>query len=219
MGWRAVVSENGNVTGYRETNTGERISVQEFERRHMMTGQGTETHAGSGAYTPSHAITAPAVQTPGRLTIDQPRHLGSSPLTQEGAVATPVVPQQMPNNSQQMPANIQQMPTNIQQMPINAQPMPESAYPSQQDQPMPYAGAPTGKNLRMATEPNNDSMAAHRGYVKQPKGFLDMTSISLVLPSLGMLIVFIIIVTTRVKRIRMKRRAEKEFAEKQGREV
>lgn len=214
MGWRAVVSENGNVTGYRETNTGERISVQEFERRHMMMGQDSgsqlTTGARTGGNTGSYPLTVTGVQSPGGLTIDQPRHLGASQLIQEGAVTAPVDTQQMPAYPQQMPIENQPMPQDPQYS--GSQPVPL-------EQPMPNAGAPVGSTLREASEPNNDSMAAHRGYVRHPKGFLDMTSIALVLPSLGMLIVFVIIVITRVKSIRKKRQAEKEFAEKQGRQV
>lgn len=227
MGWRAVVSENGKVTGYRETSTGERISVAEFERRHMMEQSGA-SHSGSGAPGAGHPQLAPmgtqgSMQHPGGLTIEQPRHLGSSPLVQPGAVAVPVTtppvtPQEQPN----MPGNAQggfvdatampiqqqgQMPAGSRQMPMNGQEMPSS-------------GMPTGRTLREVTgAENHDSMVSHLGYERHGKGFIDATSVTLLLPSLGLIVVFIIIVTIRVKKIRKQRQAAKELAEKQGKEV
>lgn len=245
MGWRAVVSENGKVTGYRETSTGERISVAEFERRHMME-QGGASHSGIGTPGAAHpqmsTMTAPgSMQHPGGLTIEQPRHLGSSPVTQPAPTAVPAtaapittppiapqVPPNMPGNTQggfvdaavplqqqgQMPMGAQQMPMNGQQMPIDAQQMPMNG------QEMPSSGAPTGRTLReVSGAENHDSMASHLGYERHGKGFLDATSVTLILPSLGLIVVFFIIVTLRVKKTRKQRQEAKELAEKQGREV
>lgn len=258
MGWRAVVSENGKVTGYRETSTGERISVQEFERRHMME-QGGSLHGGSGAHGSGHPQMSPmstqgSMQHTGVLTIEQPRHLGSSPITQPALPAVPTnvdpvttppiapqvqpnmppnMQQTMPSNAQggfvdaaampmqqsgQMPTAAQQMPISGQQLPMGAQQLPIGAQQIDQQGQMPNAGMPTSRTLRDESRlENHDSMASHLGYERHSKGFLDATS--LLLPSLGLIVVFFIIVTLRVKKIRKQRQEAKDLAEKQGREI
>ena len=234
MGWRAVVSEYGSVTGYRDTNTGEKISVAEFQRRHMIE-QGGASHGGFGAPGAGHPQMSPmsTMQHPGGLTIEQPRHLGASPITQPAPTAVqtnqtpittpPVAPQVQPN----MPGNTQggfvdaAVPMQQQgQMPIGGQPMPMAGQQIDQQGQMPYAGMPTGRTLREVTgAENHDSMVSHLGYERHGKGFIDATSVTLLLPSLGLIVVFIIIVTIRVKKIRKQRQAAKELAEKQGKEV
>ncbi len=197
------MNDRGAIARYRNTETGETITAKEYERRLQMQDnqyllapgsampQMTASPAGgrineNGVYVPNGPAYAAApqqvVDPNGQGMVAQPTpaypsHPGTSPLIQSGA----------------------QMATNTQ------------AQPGQQaTQPVGNLGA-TGQNLRMesnATNPTNANAGSNLFFQPaqqapnsnyKPKGFIDATSVALMIPTL--VILAIIIAAAHKKRL------------------
>ncbi len=205
------MNDRGTIARYRNTETGETITAKEYERRLQMQDnqyllapgsampQMTATPAGgrineNGVYVPNGggsyaAAPQQAVDPNGQGMVAQPTpaypsHPGTSPLIQSGA--------QIVNGQagQQMAAN--------------------QAQPNQQAQPINSIGA-TGQNLRLesnATTPTNANAGSNVFFQPaqqapnpnyKPKGFIDATSVALMIPTL--VILAIIIAAAHKKRL------------------
>jgi hypothetical protein len=211
MTWRAQMNDRGTIARYRNTDTGETITAKEYERRLQMQDnqyllapgsampQMTAAPAGgrineNGVFVPSggtgYAAPQQAVDPNGAVvpaTPAYPTHPGTSPLIQNGA-------QVVSNQSSQQMAASQTQPS--------------------QGQPINNVGS-TGQNLRMESNqgtpsiPGNQSNQSNmffqpaaqpaQGQTYKPKGFIDATSVALMIPTL--VILAIIIAAAHKKRL------------------
>lgn len=205
------MNDRGTIARYRNTDTGETITAKEYERRLQMQDnqyllapgsampQMTAAPAGgrineNGVFVPSggtYPVAPQQVVDPnGAVTTTPayPTHPGTSPLIQNGA--------QIVNgqSGQQVAAAPQ-------------------AQPAQQGQPINNVGS-TGQNLRLEsnqTTPSNPSAPSNQsnmffqpaqpaqGQTYKPKGFIDATSVALMIPTL--VILAIIIAAAHKKRL------------------
>jgi len=205
MGFKAQIDETGHITRYKDTDTGEVISAKEYARRaqmvqmpayspypSMQTGQPMMMPAPMYAGQPgaANAYPVPQTQTGRPLGQDLSQHLINQGIQQ--------APQAMP--MQAMP--MQGMQPQMGQSPL-AQPgaqllganggMPVNLNSTANGSP-PTAGMTVqGKNLRMEGVPGA-SQRGHGGLPvahKSGHGFLDATSIAILLPTLVLLALII----------------------------
>ncbi|MBX9879084.1 MAG: type IV secretory system conjugative DNA transfer family protein [Candidatus Obscuribacterales bacterium] len=198
------MNDRGVVARYRNTDTGETITAKEYERRLQMQDnqyllapgsampQMTVAPAGghvneNGVYVPNgggYPVVPQQVVQPNGMVVQStsayPAHPGTSPLIQNGA--------QMASGQQG------------QQMAAAPQAQP------QQGQPINNVGT-TGQNLRLesnSTPAANSNMffqpaQQHGNQSYKPKGFIDATSVALMIPTL--VILAIIIAAAHKKRL------------------
>lgn len=219
MSWKAQIDETGKITRYKDSETGQSISAKEYERQAQMqtmpayspypSMQTAQPMMPMYAGHPGAAQAYPVQQTQTGRPIGQDL---SDHMLRNG---TQQLPQQMP--MQQMP--MQQMPQ-MQQMPVQGmQPMGQlgGAAQSPLTQPgaqilgpggalpggvpnlnapgiamPPTAGMPIqGKSLRMEGLPGASSKGHMPMAAKSSHGFLDATSIAILLPTLVLLALII----------------------------
>lgn len=226
MGYRAQIDDHGQITRYKDTDTGEVISAREFERR-IMSQQGGYSMGSApgvpqmyappagGSYGGYSSNVAPAFQ--GAQQQQGAQQLQGAPQQQapqyEQSAAQPNYqqPGQMAGQQQQPQAYQQPgMPANPGQAQPEASPPQAAAAPAsagnsplvQQGAQMlngasPPSGAPAeasqaqgqqAKNLRMLGIPGHQS-GSSVGY--KTHGFLDATSIAILLPTLVLLALII----------------------------
>lgn len=218
MGWRTNVNEYGVVTGYRDTDTGERVSIKEYERRMQMQGtagagsygtlqstpgypqQYLDPHTGRALVLPSQPMQpmqgypAPSgqlpqygMQQPMQGQYAQPLPYGQQPVAAPGVYSQ--MPQGAPNGAGLIQPNATMIGANQGQMPqgqmLQGQ-MPQGQMQGQE--PMDH-GTPQGKSLRMHTV--GKPTPQHIGSAKHNKGFLDATSIAILMPTLVLLALII----------------------------
>jgi type IV secretory pathway TraG/TraD family ATPase VirD4 len=205
MGFKAQIDETGHITRYKDTDTGEVISAKEYARRAQMVQM--------PAYSPYPSMQTgqPMMMAPAPMYAGQPGAANAYPVqqTQTGRPIGQDLSQHLINQG------IQQAP---QPMPVQAMPM--QAMPMQGQNPLMQPGAqmlganggmpvnlnstangspPTagmniqGKNLRMEGVPGA-SQRGHGGLPvahKSGHGFLDATSIAILLPTLVLLALII----------------------------
>ncbi|PZM77644.1 MAG: hypothetical protein DKT66_25525 [Candidatus Melainabacteria bacterium] len=204
MGFKAQIDETGHITRYKDTDTGEVISAKEYARRAQMVQM--------PAYSPYPSMqTAQPMMMPAPMYAGQPGAANAYPVqqTQTGRPIGQDLSQHLINQG------IQQAP-----QPMPAQAMPMQAMPMQGQNPLMQPGAqmlganggmpvnlnstangspPTagmniqGKNLRMEGVPGA-SQRGHGGLPvahKSGHGFLDATSIAILLPTLVLLALII----------------------------
>lgn len=221
MTWRTQINEKGVITRYSDADTGEVISPKEYERRMQMqqgsysagpsmpgmyASQGPGMYSGQGMAGPTYLTGA---NGPGQLPVYAPVPGQPGMPMQMGmpsgmsAAAPPPPPGQpvAPLNNPGTPGGgnplIQQGAQMLGPESSN-QPMPQqdgSASPpgqglgSYQGQP-PTAGMPVqGKNLRLEGNPQHLANSGPMAY--RPHGFLDATSVAILLPTLVLLALII----------------------------
>ncbi len=219
MGWRPQLNEKGVIARFSNSDTGEVISAQEYERR-MQTLQGGYTPnysnqpaISSGGYTGLPSISQPqasgqpsgmyAYQTRGGHTVLVPpdNYRNASPQqynvapddgvhTRLPAGITTALPPTNDNPLIQPGAHIL---SPNEQLPLAETPLATNAAPPVSDSPQPVSRAessltPTAsqaiqsKNLRLEGVSGHPDKAPLSQY--KPHGFLDTTSIAILLPTL-----------------------------------
>ncbi|MBI4534475.1 MAG: type IV secretory system conjugative DNA transfer family protein, partial [Candidatus Melainabacteria bacterium] len=197
MTWRAQIDDRGVVTRYKDAETGEVISAKEYERRLQM--QGGQFLSPHGALPQMSAVSGGsgvAVASPARTDSIYPSGAQSSiPQQATGSMNLNGMQSPMPQPATLTPGTnplIQpgaQILTGSQGAPsasLNTGKMyPVGHTPSQP----PTAGVPMqGKNLRMEGVPQHTNTQS-LGY--KAHGFLDATSIAILLPTLVLLALII----------------------------
>lgn len=227
MGYRAQIDDHGQITRYKDTDTGEVISAREFERR-IMSQQGGYMGGGAPGYSQQapqmYANPAQAVAPPGSTYSSNVAPMFQS-AQQSGFAGNPQTYQPYPGSQPQgmQPQGMQQqgmpqqaMPMGQQQGMPTAQPAPANiptetpgsnpliqpgaqmlsgtgqaqeaqapgAAPAEQGQ----AQGQQGKSLRMLGIPGHQPQSSV-GY--KTHGFLDATSIAILLPTLVLLALII----------------------------
>jgi type IV secretory pathway TraG/TraD family ATPase VirD4 len=196
MTWRARINDKGVITQYSDAETGETISAREYERR-LETQQGSYSSSSPltsmqsiggrptindrgvynnlGAVDPSYnaAPTISAGVAPGANPYEAGSNVmeGGSPLIQPGAkiLTGGVDPASIATADSSMAPRPQLDPTKGNS---------------------PTAGVPIqSKNLRMEGLPQHDATVSTQAY--RPHGFLDATSIAILLPTLVLLALII----------------------------
>ncbi|HEY9788248.1 MAG TPA: type IV secretory system conjugative DNA transfer family protein [Candidatus Obscuribacterales bacterium] len=215
MSWKAQIDDRGVITRYKDTDSGEVISAQEYERRMQMQqttysispGAGMSApHLGSPMYVPApyggaaaapYGQGGPPVQLGGQ---DLSQHLINQGLQQAPPaqpMAQPMAPMAGPNPliqpgaqmlGQGAPLAPQAAPMG--QAPTGQMPMPGQFNLNSPSQAMPPSAgqAIQGKNLRMEGVPGHHA-GQSIGY--RSHGFLDATSIAILLPTLVLLALII----------------------------
>lgn len=206
MSWKAQMNEKGFISSYRNTDTGEQISARDFER--MMQMQGSvgapdgsthmqssypQTYPQSYAQPGFHSSMPPGIQ-PGM----QPYQ--AQPAPQTYATGDPAPYQQTP------PAGYPQMGHPQTAQPLMAAPgssplvQPGAAPVGSQAPiiPLPATGrVPTigqeiqKKNFRLEGVPGHVDQTRQSFQPKKGKGFLDATSIAILMPTLVLLALII----------------------------
>lgn len=219
MTWRTQINEKGVVTRYCDTDSGETISAKEYERRMQMQ-QGSYSggapmpgmyavpppppgaYAAPGAYAPPGSYSAgplyPAnsgAPTPGQLPVyaPVPGQQGMMPGMQSGLSAAPPSPVGAADGANPL------IQPGAQMVGAEAQGQIAAAQPSStggpqsvgtfQGQPPTAGMAKQGKNLRLEGNPQHLANAGPIAY--RPHGFLDATSIAILLPTLVLLALII----------------------------
>lgn len=212
MGWSQQTGELGQVIGYRNNETGEKISPKEFERRQSMQGSVQPAVGSYGtmqqmpaqygqAVAPGYSVApqgaggfaqpvAPGFAAPVGNVAPDAAKVWIQPNAQVFQGGQPVPVQGMP--AQQMPAQGMAPQGMAPHMPL-AQPgmLPpgQGFMPGHADRLMPHQPSMAmGKNLRMegvATHQTGSSMG------RKGKGFLDATSIAILMPTLVLLALII----------------------------
>jgi Type IV secretory system Conjugative DNA transfer len=212
MAWRPQINEKGNIACWRNTETGEVLTAKQYEQRIMMQGSmsapteggyaspypmapgtdGTPTMVGGGgAYQAPQAYPQPAAGYPQAQPYAAPvaplPALGplppASPLAQPGAV--PVGP----GGVAVQPAGLAPLTPATQANALGSNPaggMPPS-------QAVPQAGGPPvhSKNLRLEGVAGHDKVGGSGPHARKSHGFLDATSIAILLPTLVLLALII----------------------------
>ncbi|MBS1990986.1 MAG: type IV secretory system conjugative DNA transfer family protein [Cyanobacteria bacterium SZAS LIN-3] len=215
MGWVSQMDDQGHIASYRDSDTGRRISAAQYERMMSMQGvQGGGTMsagAGSMQTAPVYGGAQPAYapQPYGGQAGGVPMLPGAPALAPSPTAAVPsslIQPNARLLDGSQPSQMSPQMPAQS-AMPAQMQPQGQGAAPFQPSPGMmqglqggatpvaPGAGAPPtmgqhiqGKNLRLEGMPHpTQRMPA----AKHAKGFLDATSIAILLPTLVLLALII----------------------------
>lgn len=230
MGWRAKMNEMGVVTHFRDQDTGEVITVKEYERRMQMQsapsaygamGSGTLQSAPAypgGGYPVQQGYPAPMAGQQMPAPGGYPG--GFAPTTgyptQPGMMPGAMAPSSAPNPWIQPGATVLngaatgQMPQHGQMIPTQPGQMPGGQFASPQGMPGMQPGMPgmqPGMQPGMPGMPQgHDSSMAHgknlrmegvAGHIKatpsggRGKGFLDATSIAILMPTLVLLALII----------------------------
>ncbi len=206
MKWVAQINERGLISSYRDMDSNEQISAREYERRMQMQGSvGAPLDGGGGGSLQA----SPYPQT------YQP---AQAPVQYNGAqqYQSPIQPQQMPLQQPiqtgGQPSSYSQMAYPPQSYPVQApalQPVQQAPSPLIQQGatpvgaegpppiPRPTTGlVPTmgqtvqGKNLRLEGRPEH-SQQVQNFAPRKGKGFLDATSIAILMPTLVLLALII----------------------------
>jgi len=208
MSWRAQIDDRGSITRYKDTDTGETISAKEYERRQQM-------QSGQTLVQPSYSLPQmTAASGNGGYVMSTPGFSNAVP-TDPTMPAIPVQPS-MPASG--MPAAPQAAPPGFAQStgsnggnpliqpgaqiltgtsnPVTAgQAAPDSSATAPSLQIGQQAGDPPtagqsvqGKNLRMLGIPQHQNTTSF-GY--KSHGFLDATSVAILLPTLVLLALII----------------------------
>ncbi|MBU6450693.1 MAG: type IV secretory system conjugative DNA transfer family protein [Cyanobacteria bacterium REEB67] len=202
MSWVAQIDDQGRVSSYRNSETRERISAAEYERRMSMQGSMSSTPGGGSlqmapSYPGANYAPAPyATQPMGTPILPGAPNLAPTPS------AAPVSSLIQPNaqilngqSGQQTPAPMapqsqngaspinQQLSNMMGQQPAGMVVAPEAGSG------VPTSGMPVqGKNLRLEGQPGHNALTSHG---RHGKGFLDATSIAILLPTLVLLALII----------------------------
>ncbi|MDQ5937469.1 MAG: Type secretory system conjugative transfer family protein [Cyanobacteriota bacterium erpe_2018_sw_21hr_WHONDRS-SW48-000092_B_bin.40] len=201
MTWKAQMNERGVIQSFRDTDTGEQVSVKEFERRMQMQGA-IGPNDGSLQAQPAYPQSYPV---PGsEAAIQQGMQSGTQagmqpyqaqPAPQTYATGAPAPYQQAPAAGYPQPAQqgYQQAPSSplVQSgaVPVGSQapsiPMPATGR-------VPTTGMLTqGKNLRLEGQPGHIDQTRQTFAPRKGKGFLDATSIAILMPTLVLLALII----------------------------
>jgi hypothetical protein len=209
MTWKAQMNERGVIQSFRDTDTGEQVSVKEFERRMQMQGA-IGPNDGSLQMQPAYPQSYPvpgseaAIQQgmqsgmqPGMQTATQPgmQPYQAQPAPQTYATGAPAPYQQAPavGYPQPMQQGYQQAPSSplVQSgaVPVGSQspsiPLPATGR-------VPTTGMLTqGKNLRLEGQPGHIDQTRQTFAPRKGKGFLDATSIAILMPTLVLLALII----------------------------
>jgi len=210
MTWKAQINERGVISSYRNTDTGEQISAKDFERMMQMQGS-VGAPDGSMQMQPSYPQTypqtyaqpgmQPGVQPGGHYTMDpaggmQPYQ--AQPAPQTYATGAPAPYQQAP------PAGYPQtmQPGYAPVASPGSSPLVQAGAAPVGSQapaiPMPATGrVPTigqeiqKKNFRLEGVPGHVDQTRQSFQPKKGKGFLDATSIAILMPTLVLLALII----------------------------
>lgn len=182
MTWRAQIDDRGAVTRYKDADSGEVISAKEYERR-LQTEQHHQYLSPDGSHpqlvaTPGSAYAPQAAPANSMPAGGSPVPATSSSAAQQMA-APPVVNTQNSSNNPLIQPGAQLL--NTGGAPANIQ---SATAPAQ----APEASGIKGKNLRMEGIPHHTNTQSH-GY--KAHGFLDATSIAILLPTLVLLALII----------------------------
>ncbi len=206
MGWVSQIDDQGRISSYRNSETGKRISAAEYERMYSM--QGNERVPGGGTLQTAPSLGAGVYVPPGNLAAPPgaPAQYGGQPMQGTVIPSLPGAPGLAPAPAAAAPSSLVQPNATIlngtegQQSYSQAPPQASQQMPAPASQGMmplapapdatPTAGMPVqGKNLRLMGVPGH---AAQRGQAgKHAKGFLDATSIAILLPTLVLLALII----------------------------
>jgi len=207
--WVSQIDDQGHISSYRNSETGKRVSAAEYERMYSMqssqgvAGAGTlqtaPAYPGTGVYVPPSNYAAP----PGG---GAPATYGSAPPV-GGVPMLPGAPGLAPSPATPAPSSLiqpnAQILTGDQAQQMSAPPPQQAPAPMQassgQGMMPPVAPAPDapptqgmpvmGKTLRLMGNPHHADFKGHTG--KHAKGFLDATSIAILLPTLVLLALII----------------------------
>lgn len=232
MSWRAQMNERGVITRYKDYDTGEVLSAQEYSRRTLLnTGyvSGSPSMVAAPATQPSvmtpepvinsalaeptqapapstvstspmsSPASSPAAQYPSQA-VQEPQTVGAdNPLVQPGArviapgsAASDMLDANSTNSAQQQVGTAQQplstasLPSNMSS--LSGSPAPSLSSPLQNESTgiSPSAGLPVQtKNLRLEGLRHISTQASHGP--ARAKGFLDATSIAILLPTIVLL--------------------------------
>ncbi len=201
MKWVAQINERGLISSYRDMDSNEQISAREYERRMQMQGSVGAPYEGGGSLQASpypQTYSQAPVQYNGAQQYQSPVQPAQMPLQQ------PIQTGGQPSSYSQMGYPPQSYPTAIPQ-PVQQPPSPliqqgaslVGADGGPPPIPRPTTGlVPTmgqavqGKNLRLEGRPEH-SQQVQNFAPRKGKGFLDATSIAILMPTLVLLALII----------------------------